>query len=273
VQHEFLDLPAGASAYIWVDVIPSREFLDDILSQKRLNTKTVKTFLDKTNTAVLALYPPGRSEAGGGKRSFLLAGRGADYPVFLSSVFMAFDPAWKKKKSPEGKKYWASKKNMLSFFIQKREAYVSDGELFFDWGGAESPASFWDFNEGAQMAAWITDIRPLNNALARMDIPITIPAAALFIAGFRQGEDWQAVFRMETPSPAQARGLASILLLLRKALDGNYIKDANSVKFARFLLSESPELDGRAIILKSPPITRTQLAGLTELLSVYLNKK
>jgi hypothetical protein len=272
-RHEFLDLPAGALAYIWIDVIPSRELLDDILNQNRLNTKTVKTFLGKTNTAVLALYPPGRSAAGSGERSFLLIGYGGNYPVFLSSVAMTFDPAWKKKKSPAGKKYWTSKKTRLSFFMQKEETYISDGELFFDRGDAEPPASFGVFNEGAQMAAWITDISPLNNALARMDIPVTIPADALFIAGFRHGEDWQAVFRMETPSPAQARGLLSMLLLLRKALDGNYIKDANAANFARFLLSESPELDGRAIILKSPPITRARLAGLTELLSVYLKKK
>jgi hypothetical protein len=271
-QHEFLDLPAGASAYIWADVIPSREFLDDILSQNRLNTKTVRTFLDKTNTVVLALYPPD-SSAADSERSFLLVGRGANYPVFLSSASMTFDPAWQKKKSPAGKKYWSSKKNTLSFFMQKQKTYVSDGALFFDWAGTEPPASFWDFNEGAQIVAWITDISPLNNALARMNIPITIPADALFIAGFRRGEDWQAVFRMETPSFAQARGLASMLLLLRRALDGNYIKDLNAAEFARFLLSESPEIDGRAIILKSPPITRTRLAGLTELLSVYLKKK
>jgi hypothetical protein len=272
-RHDFLDLPAGASAYIWIDVAPSREFLDDILTQNRLNTKTFKTFLDKTNTAVLALYPPDRGGEGSSERSFLLIGRGSNYPVFVSSVSMAFDPAWGKKKSPAGKKYWRHKKNRLSFFMRKDETHISDGELFLDGEDTESPESFWTFNEGAQLAMWITDISPLNNALLRMDIPITIPADALFITGFRQGEDWRAVFRMETPSPAQARGLASILSLLRRAFDGNYIKDANAANLARFLLSEPPEIDGRAIILKSPPITRARLAGLTELLSVYLKKK
>jgi hypothetical protein len=272
-RHDFPDLPVGALAYIWVDVAPSREFLDDILSQNRLNTKTVKTFLDKTKSATLAFYPPGSSGDGEGGRSFVLIGRGANYPVFFSSVSMAFNPAWGKKKSPTGKKYWRHKKNRLSFFMQKDETHISDGDLFLDGEGAESPESFWTFTEGAQLAAWITDISPLNNALLRVDIPITIPADALFIAGFRQGEDWRAVFRMETPSPAHARGLLSMLSLLRRAFDGNYIKDANAAGLARFLLSEPPELDGRAIILRSPPITRDRLAGLTELISVYLKKK
>jgi hypothetical protein len=276
-RHEFLDLPAGALAYIWVDTVPSRDLLNDILSQNKLNTKTVKTFLDKTSTVGLAVYPPGSSGNGGGERRFLLIARGGNYPVFLSSVSMALDPAWSKKKSPTGKKagkkYWASKKNRLSFFMQKDETYISDGELLFDWEGAESPDSFWVFNEGAQMAAWITDISLLNNALARMDIPVTIPADAIFIAGFRHGEDWQIVFRIETPGAVQARGLYSILSLLRGAFDEIHIKDANAAMIVRLLLSEPPELDGRAIILKSPPVTGARLAGLTELLSVYLKEK
>jgi hypothetical protein len=270
----FADLPAGALAYIRVDVSPSRTLLDRFLTRYRLNTKTVKTFFDRTDTAVAAIYPaqaesPGEDAA----RRFLLAGYGKNYPAALSSFSLFFSPAWKKTKSVTGKKFWRSTKNRVSLFMQKNRALISDGDPFFTGDGAETPENFRQFSAETDLSAWITTPDFLNNALMRMDIPITIPATALFIGASRHEEDWEAVFRLETPGQAQARGLVSVLTLVRNALDGGYIRDPKMAELVRLLLSEMPYLDGTALVLKCPAIPEDTLAGLIASFSIQLNEK
>ncbi|MDR2796592.1 MAG: hypothetical protein LBB47_07780 [Spirochaetaceae bacterium] len=260
--NEFAVLPAGALAYMRIDVKPSRGLVDDILTRRKLNTKTVKTFFDRTDTAVAAVYPASNESAGEGLRRFLMIAYGKNYPAALSSFSLFFNPDWKKTKSVSGKKYWRYQKNHFSLFMQKNQARISDGDPFFTEDGAETPEIFNAFGADADVSAWITKPDFLNTALARMDIPITVPALALFISASKRGEDWQASFRLETPSQAQARGLVSVLSLARNALAGAYIKDPELASLARLLLSEPPSVDGNALILKSPSIPESVLAGL-----------
>jgi hypothetical protein len=257
----FADLPPDAPVYVTVDVERSRELLDEILELARYGGKTVTAFLDRTLTASAALYPRTNRTAESG-RTFVLAGNGRNYPAAASSVSFFFSPSWKKVRSVTGKKYWRSDRNRISLSMRRNLAYISDGDPFFDGNGAEAPAGFTLFSGGSRISAWITDISPLNRALERMDIPITVPADALYIAAFEQDDGWQAVFRMETPSAAQARGLVSVLSMVRSAFDRGYIKDATVAKFVSLLLSEPPTVDGAALILKSPVMELTEFATL-----------
>jgi hypothetical protein len=269
----FADLPAGALAYIRVDVGPSRTLLDRFLTRYRLNTKTVKTFFDRTDTAVAAIYPapagsPAESPGEEAARRFLLAGYGKNYPAALSSFSFFFSPDWKKTKSVTGKKYWRSTKNRVSLFMQKNRALISDADPFFTEDSADTPENFRPFSAETNLSAWITTPDFLNNALLRMDIPITIPATALFIGASRHEEDWEAIFRLETPGQAQARGLVSVLTLVRNALDNGYIRDPKMAEFVRLLLSEMPYVDGTALVLKCPAIPEDTLAGLIASFSI-----
>ena len=268
----FADLPAGALAYVWLDVKPSRSLLDNILARYRLDTKTIKTFFDRTDTAVAAVYPAAGSRHEGARR-FLLAGYGKNYPALLSSFSLFFDPGWKKTRSVTGRKYWRSVKNRVSLFMQRDKALVSDADPFFSEEGAEVPGNFDFFRDGADVSAWITGPDLLNNALARMDIPITVPATALFVSASRYEEDWEVVFRLETPGQAQARGLVSVLTLVRNALADGYIKDPRVAVFAGLLLSEPPSVDGNALILRCPAISEADLAGLIASFSIQLNQQ
>ena len=268
----FADLPAGAAAYIWIDVKPSRSLLDNILTQYRLGTKTVKTFFDRTDTAAVAVYQAAGSPLGGARR-LLLAAYGKNYPALLSSFSLFFDPAWKKTKSVTGRKYWRSVKNRVSLFMQKDRALVSDADPFFTEDSAEAPGNFDLFRADADVSAWITGPDLLNNALARMDIPITVPATALFVSASGHEEGWEVAFRLETPGQAQARGLVSVLTLARNALSGGYIKDPKVAAFAGLLLSEPPSVDGNALILRRPAIPETALAGLIASFSIQLNQQ
>jgi hypothetical protein len=255
---EFAGLPADAQAYVTVDVERSRELLDDVLAVSGLGGKTVKTFLDKTFSASAALYF--RADRSG--RTYLLASSGRNYPAAASDFSFFFSPSWKKTRSATGKKYWHSVKSRISLSIQRNKAYISDGDPFFDGNDAVPPAGFKLFSGGSPLSAWITDMSPLNKTLERLDIPVTVPADALYMAAFEKENGWQAVFRMETPSAAQARGLVSVLSMVRAASARGYIKDATAIKFVSLLLSETPSVDGAALILKSPVMAQAEFAAL-----------
>ena len=269
----FADLPADALAYVWIDVKPSMGLLDNILTRYRLGTKTVKSFFDRTDTAVAAVYPASAGNLDFGSRRFLMAGYGKNYPALISSLSLFFDPGWKKTKSITGRKYWRSEKNRVSLFMQKNKSLVSDADPFFIEDSAETPENFYLSGRDADVSAWITKLDFLNNALARMDIPITVPATALFVNASRREEGWEVVFRLETPGQAQARGLVSALTLVRNALAGGYIKDPRAAAFAGLLLSEPPSVDGNALILKCPAISEDALAGLIASFSIQLNQQ
>ncbi|MDR2444597.1 MAG: hypothetical protein LBD44_01475 [Spirochaetaceae bacterium] len=268
----FTDLPVGASAYVRVDVKPSRALLDYILTQYRLDTKTVRTFFDRTDTAAVSVYPAAGSQHEGARR-FLLAAYGKNYPTLLSSFSLFFDPGWKKTKSVTGRKYWRSVKNRVSLFMQKDKALISDADPFFIEESAAAPGNFHLFCRDSDVSAWITKLDFLNNTLARMDIPITVPATGLFISASGHEEGWEVAFRLETPGQAQARGLVSVLTLVRNALSDGYIKDPKVAAFAGLLLSEPPSVDGNALILKCPSIPEAALAGLIALLLIQLNQQ
>jgi hypothetical protein len=267
----FADLPAGALAYVRVDVKPSRTLLNDILTRYKLDTKTVKTFFDRTDTAAAAVYPAAGSPHEGTRR-FLLAAYGKNYPVALSAFSLFFSPAWKKTKSVTGKKYWRSVKNRVSLFMQKGRALISDADPFFTEGSAEAPENFHVSVGDSDVSAWITKLDFLNKTLARMDIPITVPATALFISASVHEEGWEVAFRLETPSQAQARGLVSVLTLVRNALSDGYIKDPKLAAFTGLLLSEPPSVDGNALILRCPAIPEDALSGLIVSFSIQLNQ-
>ncbi|MDR2343778.1 MAG: hypothetical protein LBD86_04515 [Spirochaetaceae bacterium] len=270
--NEFAELPPGALTYIRFDVKPSRGLLDGFLTRHRLNTKTLKTFFDRTDTAVAAVYPKLAGESGTGTRRFLLAAYGKNYPAALSSFSLFFNPAWKKTRSVTGKKYWRSPKNGVSLFMQRDKARISDADPFFIEDGVETPVIFRIFSADADVSAWITKPDFLDKALARMDIPITIPATGLFISASAHEKGWKVDFRLETPGRAQARGLVSVLALVKNALDRAYIKDAGIAALARLLLSEPPSVDDNALILRCPAIPEATLAGLIASFSIQLNR-
>ncbi|MDR2803294.1 MAG: hypothetical protein LBB22_03270 [Treponema sp.] len=263
---EFADLPAGALAYINIDVKLSRKLLDDVLTRYKLNTKTVISFFDRTDRAAAAVYAE--------NKRFLLIGYGKNYPAGLSSFSLFFNPSWEKRKSAAGKKYWYSAKNRFTLLMQKNKTHISNGDPFFSADMAETPENFALLNDGSGVSVWMADTEILNRLLVRMDIPITIPASALFISAVPQDsgeENWNITFRLETWTQSQAKGLISVFSMLRNALNGNYISNKTAAAaFVRTLFSEPPALDGSAIVLKCTSISRSELAGLAASFPVYL---
>lgn len=257
----FDGLPADALAYVRLDVKSTRSLLNGVLARNGLNTKAVKEFLDKTDTAAAAVFPLGA------ERRFLLAADGKNYPVAASSFSFAFSPAWKKIASATGRRYWRNEARRLSLVLSGGSAYISDADPFFPGPRAVPPDSFAPFAASADASVWVRDTSFIDTALAVADVPITIQATGLFIALFRQTDGWRLALRLEMPSAAQANGLAAVLTMLRTSLrDGAVKLGPEAATFAKLLLSEPPQADGSAIVFQSPHMGDGEFYGLTELL-------
>jgi hypothetical protein len=258
----FDELPPDALAYVRLDVTSTRTLVDGILEPTRLNTESVKRFLDRTDTAAFAVFPAGA------ERHFMLAAHGENYPAAASSFSFILRPAWKKTASATtGRRYWRNEKGRFSLVMSRDTAYISDADPFFSGARPVPPDSFAPFSKWAVASVWVRDTAFIDTALARADIPITIPATGLFIALFRHADGWLLALRLETPSAAQAKGLTSMLAMLRTSLRNGAVRlGPETAALANLLLSEPPQTDGPAIVFQSPPLGDGELAGLIALL-------
>jgi hypothetical protein len=273
-------------AYLTVDVPAARPILDLVSfggAKGMSGAGFPSAILDRTETAVAAVYPPG---SGCG---FLLAAEGR-FPAARAGLSFAFSPSWKKVSSPGGKRYWRSSREGLSVSLDSRSARVSDGDPYGAAGGVTPPDSFGHIRRGAALAGWIEDAAvPLNRFLENLGIPMRIPAERVVFGvyplpaalpgipdsdgnGGAGDSRYEAVLRIETQSSAQARGLIAMISLIRLFLDG--WKDAGPDTPAApviALLANPPEQEDTALILRSAGMESGSIALLFGFFSVYSN--
>jgi hypothetical protein len=288
---EFAALDPGALVYLVVDVPAARPILDLVsFDGGMLRSGLPPAILDKTGIAAAAVYPPGTG------RRFLLAAEGR-FPSGRAGFSFAFSPSWKRTSSPVGKKYWRSAREGLSVFLDSRSARVSDGDPFARAGRVIPPDSFGPLRRGAVLAGWIESAAaPINSFLEKLGIPLRIPAErALFgIYAVPPGEypaepgfdssgsapsgsgepprRYEAVLRIETSSPSQARGLIAMISLLRVFLDtGADIDPGSPAALVIALLSNPPVQEDSSLVLRSSGMDGENIALLFNLFSVYSN--
>ncbi|MDR3159979.1 MAG: hypothetical protein LBU28_00010 [Spirochaetaceae bacterium] len=293
---EFAALAPGALAYIAVDVRRSRPILDR-LSLGGFSGRQAADLLDKTDSAAAAVYPPFSP------RTFLIAARGS-YPAFRAALSFALSSAWKRTRSPEGGFYWRSSLQGLSVALDKRRAFVSDGDPFTLPPGAEAPEPYGALRRGALLAGW-SDYggTSLNQFLASLGLPLRFPADRIIFAVHEfpaGGEPWgyQAALRIETPSVSHAKGLTALFSLARiflarlppEAGEGPPGQEAPSDRplgledplglagalamedlmgLAEALFANSPVQDGPALLVRTGPLDAAGIALLFSMLSLY----
>ncbi len=131
--HEFAELVAGGTAYLYIDVSEMRPVLDN-MSLGEMSGAEAKDVLDMTETGVIGIYP---EESG---RKFMIAADG-NYPVFWSSIAMTFSSAWKKIPSGTGVKYWRSEKQNISLALSSKKAFTAISLAAFMQQGIFPPCS------------------------------------------------------------------------------------------------------------------------------------
>jgi hypothetical protein len=281
-QDDFALLPPGGTLYFAVDVPQARPILD-LVSLGDLSGKDAAAVLDRTGSAVAAVYGEGEP------RSFLAVLRGG-YPRFRSGLSFAFSPAWKKARSATGARYWRSSSYGLSLFLDADRALVSDGDPFSPPPGAEPPEGLAELRRGALLAGWLEDAgTPISQFFAQIEIPIQIPAKrALFgvyalsrgpasegagpsgNAGDPEEPVYEAALRIETPSASQAKALVSVISMARLFMAGGASPGAGSpLALAAALFANPPVQEGPFLLIHTGAMDARGIALLFNMFSVY----
>lgn len=285
-EGEFAALDGGGMAYFTVDVPGARPILD-LAQFEGIRGAQSAEILDLTDTAVGAVYAPegGEGASAGTKetdapsaRRYLIAARGK-YPAGRAGFAFTFSAEWKKLKSPAGKRYWYSRREDIALALEARSALVSNADPHPRSAAVEIPGAFPRFRNNAVLAGWLhSPSVPLNRFMARLNIPIQIPADLLIFAVYpaqgesfiEEGEEEKRLYtarvRLETQSPSQAKALASMFSMIRLFAADAYLPPAIEA-----LLANIPAVDGAALILSTGVLEPEPIALLFNMFSVYSN--
>jgi hypothetical protein len=275
-----IPLEAGAFAYIIADVpnaIP-------ILNQSGLlktNTKQLQQMLDKTRSAVIAMYLPPD------EKRYRLVSWG-NYPVNRAKMALGFSKDWKKQRSKtSGATYWYSVREGLSVALDQGHAWVlsatgntplepfSAGDA--DFSGTPIPNGFNDLNQGAILSCWLNEPGPfISQKLQEMGLPIEIPAEFIIASVYPVGENqYEALLRIQVPSATQARALVTVLSLARTLLalsvsdgSGNNSIGGSFEILQTIFFANPPVQDDRSLNIKTGKLSSNGIALLFELFSL-----
>ena len=280
-ETDSIPLEGGALAYVFVDVPAAKPILE-VLSIAELNEKQAKQMLDRTTTAVAALYP---AESG---RRYQAAAWGA-YPSFQAGIALGLSKYWKKQRSKTGGEYWHSSADRLSIALNSKQAFIAAWENDEPGdpvakSGVKMPEGLGEFRRGAIISCWLEDPGPrINRIFDKAGIPLQLPAQRIFINLFpaariaderspAAGQQYEAVIRMSFSSAAQVRTFAFLL-----SLAGNFMgsatqagtEEGSMAALAALLFANPPSVNGSDLDIKTGILTQTQIALLFTLFLVY----
>jgi hypothetical protein len=257
-----------------------------------MKTKQLQQMLDKTKSAVIAMY---RVPS---EKNYQLVSWG-NYPVFKAKMALGFNKDWKKHRSDtSGDTYWYSAKEGLSVALDQRQAWVLSAtgktptEPFAAAGdglsGIPFPDGFYDFSKGAILSCWLNEPGPLINLkLREMGFPIEIPAELVFVSVYYTGEDqYEATLRIQVSSASQARALVTVLSLARafsslsqsdeygnsptgtNPATGDADNNGNLELLQAVFFANPPVQDGRNLNIKTAVLSSSGVSLLFDLFSL-----
>jgi len=294
LESGIVPLDAGAAAYAIIDVTHARPILEGI-SYIPVNDKNVKLMLDKTRSAVVAVFSPTPVD----DRRFQLVSWGS-YPASGSSIAFGTSKDWKKQRSASlNTVYWHSEKSQMSVAVSPAQAYVlvamtkAPHDPIASSEGIKIPEGFGEFAKGAVFSCWLSNPGPtLNQRLKEMGIPLEMPAEQLFIRVFPADEQasasqsasakqtmYEANIKITLPSATQARTIASFLSIARAFMppaQPSASQDSGAQDSAAMLSSLMSALlfanpvvqEGASLLLESPPLSMRDISLLFSMFSL-----
>jgi len=275
-------LDKGAAAYALVDVPRARPILEKI-SYIPTTDKNMKMMLDKTNSAVLAVFTPTSTET----RRYQLVSWG-NYPASGSSLAFGSNKNWSKQQSAsQNLTYWHSEKSQLSVAVSPSRAYVlaamtkEPRDPVPLSGGIKFPDGFGEFGKGAVLSCWLSQPKSIfNQKLREMGVPIEIPAEQFFVSLFPADKQasasqpaYEANIKITVPGATQARAVANVISFARAFISPAPLDDSGSTQnsasaLASILFANPVVQDGNSLLIKTPPLGVNEIALLFSLFSL-----
>jgi hypothetical protein len=257
-DNSFAPLDTGALAYVFVNVKQARSVLN-ILPVELLKDKQTRNMIDKTSFCVAAIFPKENT------RLFQAVSWG-NYPSFRAGLGFTFSRKWKKVKSA-GETYWHSSANNLSLVLNSEQAFVASSPSYpvASAPGVKTPESFSEFSRQSPVSCWVEDSAPLLSGILReAGLPLQVPVRQLFVNLYpAQGDQCEALIRMQFENATFARGMAALLNLA-----GNFSSDS---VLAKLLFSNTPVQNGNSIDIKTAVMNERDLSLLFNMFFIYLN--
>ena len=264
----FVPLEPGAAVYIFAEVKNVQPIIDNI-NFKELENKQVKTMLDLTDYAAVAVFP------GQDSKVFQVSAQG-EYPVFKAKIGLGVNKDWKKIRSKISRAvYWYSEKNGLSLTVNQRQAmvYASVGNVPIDPYSASAgtelkiPDGFSEFRNDAVLSCWLENADVIiNQKLSEMGIPLEIPAEMLFLSLFpADSQCYEATLRLQFDNASQAMAFAMLFSLARNFFTpetDSRIPAAGYDVMASVLFANPPVQNGNNLDIKSNGLSAAEIALL-----------
>jgi len=275
LESGMVPLDAGATVYALVDVPNARPLLE-MISYIPTADKNVKQMLDKTQSAVLAVFTPSAEET----RRYQLVSWGT-YPASGSSIAFGTNKDWKKQRSAALKQtYWHSEKSQLSVAVSHSRAYVlaamtkDPHDPVPSSGGIKIPDGFGEFAGNAVFSCWLSEPRSVfNQKLREMGIPLEIPAEQFFVRMLpSDGQVYEAHIKIVVPSATQARAVATFLTIGRAfmppALPDEGGTQNGAAALASILFANPVVQEGNSLLIKTPPLGINEISLLFSIVSL-----
>ena len=274
-------LDRGASVYALVDVVNARPILEKI-SYIPATDKNVKMMIDKTRSAVLAVFTPSSTET----RLFQLVSWGS-YPASGSSLAFGANKDWKKQKSAFlDSVYWHSDKAQLSVAVTSSQAYVlvamskDPHDPIPLSGGIKIPDGFREFAGASVLSCWLSEPGlVMNQKLKTAGIPLEIPAEQFFVSLFpADGQTsalqpaYEAHIKIIVPSATQARAVATFLSIGRAFMPPAGSNEGGAqngaAALASILFANPVVQEGSSLLIKTPPLGINEISLLFSMVSL-----
>ena len=276
LESGILPLDKGASAYVLIDVVKAKPVLEK-LSYIPMTDKNMKMMIDKTRSAVLAVFTPSSTET----RLFQLVSWGS-YPASGSSLAFGANKDWKKQKSAFlDSVYWHSDKAQLSVAVTSSQAYVlvamskDPHDPIPLSGGIKIPDGFREFAGASVLSCWLSEPGSvLNKKLKAAGIPLEIPAEQFFVSLFPADRkasasqpEYEANIKITVPTTAQARAVATFISIARTfmpppAKPDEEVSPKNAEALANILFANPVIQEGNSLIIKTPPLGLNEISLL-----------
>jgi len=265
IESGFIQLESGALVYIFIDAVNSREILNHVdlgFSQD----KQFKKMLDKTQSAIIAVYPSNSENAFPQQMQISTWGK---YPACMARTSMGFNKYWKKIRSD--KNYYYSAKNGLSVVVNSKQAFISSsGEVPVYPVTAKAdtnvPEGFNIFSKNAVLSCWIDNPGPfINQKLYELGFPIEFPAEKLFLSIYPYNKNYEVFLQLHAETATHARTFVAIIALARGLMPPITAIETGTELLEAILLRNSPDRDGNIVNIKSGEISIKELSLLFNL--------